>query len=731
MGRGIQGIDRLRLMRSAAFIFGSFSTLFGLFLIFLILPHINFYRNAWHVIGGYLVIFIIPSLLICGFYRIGRIAGGLLSLLFIYLGLAGLLALIPLNDSFSFFLVLLSCFYFPFFLSADTRAVLTQPLPLKSAEFFAFFRFSLKHLVILCLPLLPVFLFIWWFQQQFRDIESPCPIWTRVSQDQLRRLIQLSLLLPESNTHDQVGYLGSIGTEESVPVLLSCLKGHDRGIQLCTISHLRGSLTELTNHEYHRYRDWKKWWRKNRHKTRKQWMLEGFREHGFDASDPPTDLFIRQLISAKSGSTQPAFLNWNASGQLKQYPREQVLKNLDALTADQSPELRLAAAETLFYLNYPVPGNYHSAAVERLSRLAIDPNLKVASSALRKANILIEKREQLDYQEIWSYDTMEIQYLGPVLDTDSVFVQGKGWAGVFDLESKNLAWTCECQVRGYDRLSDRNRIFLFDQEHDKNLQFIRCCCLDLEARKVIWQKKITAERFHNPESALAAGRIVYPAKSKILGLDLDSGDLVWELSIPNLRHTVCTVGQVVYAAGGEAKQSLFKICPACPEGHVILEKQFPDRTIQAVFCNAEQTKLYAVCNVPNEPFKGHAFLAQVSSITLDIERELKIADIDPGYHASFTPDRDLGFLGIEAFYTCLDLKNFKIVWQECLVHDFKDSVVGKDFVITQDTVSGALLRDKTTGLIRSNLSGLRQVCLSGDRIYAIDEKLHLCQVECQ
>lgn len=184
------------------------------------------------------------------------------------------------------------------------------------------------------------------------------------------------------NHHDAFINLGTVGTEESVPYLINALKWQENtpqenGLMVCTKAHCLAAIRSLTNQNAGRnYPEWAQWWKSNKAKTRRQWVLDGFSKSGLPVSDPPEDAFVTALI-AEAGLRRHNILTivW----LLKSVSQDQFLAAITKTYQSSNLSERMGAISCLWHLQFP-----NAAAV--ISPFLKDPNeevRKLAGMALR------------------------------------------------------------------------------------------------------------------------------------------------------------------------------------------------------------------------------------------------------------------------------------------------------------------------------------------------------------
>lgn len=89
----------------------------------------------------------------------------------------------------------------------------------------------------------------------------------------------------------------------------------------CVHDHLVEALASATNTDRGMYFPaWKTWWDENRHKSRREWVAQGFKEAGLSPTEPIDDQFGLELIGVLEGPHQHKHLSVNARRLLETVP---------------------------------------------------------------------------------------------------------------------------------------------------------------------------------------------------------------------------------------------------------------------------------------------------------------------------------------------------------------------------------------------------------------------------
>ena len=119
--------------------------------------------------------------------------------------------------------------------------------------------------------------------------------------DEIRDLSHRVLKWPFWGAHDAFLSLVECGDESSVPLLINALwwqpTTKEKGVMVCTKSHGLEALRTITNQNAGmNYDDWRKWWDVNNHKTRNEWIINGFMDKGYTVTTDQNDKNIETLF---------------------------------------------------------------------------------------------------------------------------------------------------------------------------------------------------------------------------------------------------------------------------------------------------------------------------------------------------------------------------------------------------------------------------------------------------
>jgi hypothetical protein len=249
--------------------------------------------------------------------------------------------------------------------------------------------------------------------------------------------------------HDVILEIGKIGDATSVPFLIEALAKQGTVPRegqygaICTRFHVLEALQAITNHDAGRNaEDWRPWYEKNKDKTQKQWIKDGFVEHGFPVSDPPDDAFVTALIRASDPKYQPHYLQTNALRILRIVPSDTVVRLTKAMSLSTESAPRTATVAALERVD-------GTARLQVLRELTKDSDLDVAENALRALNEALRSTlPTIAAETVWDIHLAKAGvHVLNVLD-DHTVVLGIGYGFVdkarvagLDLVTHKIIWT--------------------------------------------------------------------------------------------------------------------------------------------------------------------------------------------------------------------------------------------------------------------------------------------------
>lgn len=191
---------------------------------------------------------------------------------------------------------------------------------------------------------------IYWPNRELRNTET-----LEKNPERARNICHRVLSHRIGNSHDAFLVLIHVGNEESVPYLISALRWKPKvkngDLVECTWGHCVQALWTVTNQmPGTNYADWAKWWEANKTKSRRQWILDGFKINHLPVSDPPDDAFIDSLVSFV-GTRES---NFDCTvGFLKQIPKDRCMAAVDRVSHSASVQDRIGAITCLYALDWP------------------------------------------------------------------------------------------------------------------------------------------------------------------------------------------------------------------------------------------------------------------------------------------------------------------------------------------------------------------------------------------
>jgi hypothetical protein len=200
----------------------------------------------------------------------------------------------------------------------------------------------------------------------------------------------------------------------------------------CVHVHLVDALRYATNTNRGMYfPEWKAWWDENQHKSRGEWIVQGFKEAGLSPSNPIDEQFGLDLIGLLA--QRPEYLAINARRLLETVSAADRLAWIGkAARSDQSAR-RLGAVSVLRDL--------HPAGHEDLLRtLAADTDAEVRLSALNTLNARLRQRFDRQTRAARVSGRAELGYAPLALTDDVVVKAGRGGIEAFDARSGRRRW---------------------------------------------------------------------------------------------------------------------------------------------------------------------------------------------------------------------------------------------------------------------------------------------------
>jgi hypothetical protein len=185
------------------------------------------------------------------------------------------------------------------------------------------------------------------------------------------------------NLHDTYFYVGRVGNEETVPLLLERFRldygtseppgGGVYGGFDCAQLHLVDALRSITNTDQGMYYPrWRAWWDTNRGLSQHQWIHNGFVAAGLHVVEPVDERFALELIDI-IGRGQ-GHLVFNAWRQLFSSPPEHRAEWVALASASDQRFLRLGSLRLL--------GSVDAGHEDLLRTLAADSDLEIRRTAL-------------------------------------------------------------------------------------------------------------------------------------------------------------------------------------------------------------------------------------------------------------------------------------------------------------------------------------------------------------
>jgi hypothetical protein len=341
-----------------------------------------------------------------------------------------------------------------------------------------------------------------------------------------KRLEQLhKALASPGDPHDVILEIRAIGDPTSVPFLIEALAKQGtvpREGQYAAIDtrfHVLDALQEITNHDAGRNaEDWRQWYEKNKDKTQKQWIADGFVEHGFPVSDPPDDAFVTALIQASNPKYQPRYLGVNALRILRTVPSGTVVRLAKPLSLSKESTSRRATIAALEIVD-------GTGRLDVLRKLTKDSDVDVAENALRTLNEALRSTlPAITAETVWDVRLAKagVHVLNVLDDHSVVLAIGYGIVDKtrvvgFDLSSHKIIWTYPTTeaVRG-NAVRIRDRVYFVDDDRVVH-------CISVRG-KPVWTKPLTSNPnpgTSGPSILAASGRLFVPDEKSLYVVTTD------------------------------------------------------------------------------------------------------------------------------------------------------------------------------------------------------------------
>jgi hypothetical protein len=367
------------------------------------------------------------------------------------------------------------------------------------------------------------------------------------------RLAQLHKTLASSgDPHDVILEIGWIGDASSVPFLIDALAKQGNvpreGLyaSIDTRFHTLDALQSITNHDAGRNaEDWRQWYEKNKDKTQKQWIKDGFVEHGFPVSDPPDDAFVTALIQASNPKYQPRYLQVNALRILRTVPSDNVVRLAKPLSISKEVATRRATIAAVEIVD-------GTSRLEVLRGLAKDSEVDIAENALRTLNEALRSTQPtISAETIWDIRLAKAGvHVLSVLDDHTVVlaigygVVDKTRVAGFDLVSHKITWSypTTAAVR-FNAVRLGGRLYFVDDD-----RVVHCISV---TGKPVWAKPLTSnpnQGTAGPLIVAASGRLFVPDEKSLYVVTPDGqiqtypmGDYVSRNLVQGRRHVFAAI----------------------------------------------------------------------------------------------------------------------------------------------------------------------------------------------
>lgn len=435
--------------------------------------------------------------------------------------------------------------------------------------------------------------------------------WERPADEQREHFHKI-LSLPKNAYfyHDACLELTFIGDESSVPFLVNNLKYHPRSEDWrpCSTTLCLNALKSITNNDPGmEYKHWKAWWKKNKDKSRRQWVLLGFEEMGLPATDPPDDKFKVALIRALVDERY--HVSKNAWDLLSTVPEEKLKPSIEkCMVSGELPERR-GAAVALQQLATP-------DAIAMLRKMTSDGNADIRETALARLNRVLRDKasKSADLQVIWHGKLAEdITAVGACGDPDRLILGAEVKMPMgrdskllgFDVKQKKVAWSLVCDgVINAAPVAREGKVYTVTDEGT-------VYCVGEKDGSLIWKHE-TEGQYKRPLNKLIVTdlAVMVPEETYLWALERQEGGELWKLDIKPVIGGVCFDSGFVFVI--TENKELMKISP---EGEVAAKKDM-ERKAHSLSCSGDSVSILS----RDTPVHLTAF--DSSTLTLRWEKEL-------------------------------------------------------------------------------------------------------------
>ncbi len=357
-----------------------------------------------------------------------------------------------------------------------------------------------------------------------------------------RKYYHIMLNTSFSCRHDVWIGLISVGDESSVPILINSLlweqDTHD-GVMWCGKGHCLEALQSITNNKPGaNYSDWRKWWAKNKRKSRYEWVIEGFRQKGLDIDQTPTDSSSILLMRYYLNSTDN-HLSDNAWFILGRLPKDRLTAITEMSIKSSIPQQRQAAAALLARIG-------DNQAMSMLRHLTSDEDPGVREMSITFLNSIIRARDskanQLQSTEKVKIGT-DIGMISGSSDSSCLYFGAEMQREMgadskvikYNLLSKEKEWSFSCsRTVNSVPMIEKDRLYFCTDDGG-------VYCLGAENGELIWEHRAEGHPGYRPRNRtiILDSALIVTESQYLWALNKKDGRLLWKLNVRPKIGAVC------------------------------------------------------------------------------------------------------------------------------------------------------------------------------------------------
>lgn len=511
------------------------------------------------------------------------------------------------------------------------------------------------------------------------------------------------------NDHDAFNIVHEYGGPESIPYLLIGLQryGVTHGGMVCTKSNCLEALRAITNqYAGENFADWQSWWDKNKHKTREQWLRDGFAKLGIPAQGPLDDRHAAILVDTLLTQWDTANNAWFL---LCHVPEEQLVRAVDKAMADESTAARRAAVEALGRWKKP-------DCRPRLRTLCKDDDPQVRELALTRLDAVVGEMDAQPLENIvlWKvrlgetvFDIRSDADEDHVLAVVQVASQAQMQRIVVDLARRQVAPSDPLADWPGGRITHNGCIYGLCADDSVK-------CYDGQTARVIWQQHLReGDGLHAISGPVIVGdTVVLTGASFAIGLDPRDGTIRWKQPLAEGGHPLEKFGERAYVGSSQTVLAL------SGDGRIVVEKDFSGEIASFVFSD---DALY----VTSQPqwnsagTIGSRFIWAVSPDTLEPYWEYPITTDKP-FPCHMQRVRDVLFALVYPGMIALDAASGTCLWSTTAERAPAWPVLGWPgdcIAVTAGFPPRLEIRDRHTGEVIQSYAGIGLLPMSPPPVY--------------